>query len=960
MAVLSSDGKYVTVQKGDTLSAIAKKYGNGATYQQLASYNNISNPNLIYVGQIIYLTKTAASSGSGSSSSSSSSSSNSNTVTFTAFGLQSNTENTLFVTWTWDKQGETEKYVYEWTYDTGDGVWFIVSGSNSVDTHNYSASRQATYNIPSNAKRVRFCVKPVSKTYTSNNKETSYWTAKWSSYQTWTDSTPLTTPQSPSVKIEKYNLTASLENIAVKDATQIEFQIYKDDGSSAYKTGKATIAATKSASYSCTVDAGGEYKVRCRAVNGSDVSDWSEFSSGLKTIPSASSGITTIKANSETSVYLEWSAAGTAKTYDIEYTTKKTYFDGSDQTTTRTGIETTHYEITGLETGEEYFFRVRAVNEQGESAWSDIKSVVIGEKPSAPTTWSSTTTGITGEQVTLYWVHNAVDGSSQTYAELEITINGVKDSHTIKNTEDEDEKDKTSTYVINTTSYTEGTKITWRVRTAGITKEYGDWSVERTIDIYAPPTLELQITNVDGNAIETLTSFPMYVYGLPGPNTQTPNSYHLTVTANSSYKTVDNIGNERTVGQGEEVYSQYFDVQQALLVELLPNSIDLENGITYTVTCIVSMNSGLTAAESKEFSVSWTDEIYTPNAEIGYDSERCVTHIKPYCMDHRTKYYRVELSSDVYSKTDTAVDYSTLEDVYTNSGERVYVGILPNGLKVYYCEVYFDQNGNPIDPVCYEVNYSSGVYTVTNTVYNRSDIAGVLTSTGETVLMGITDARNEIRYCVSEDTSLVEDVTLSVYRREYDGRFVEIATGLNNASNTYVTDPHPALDYARYRVVAISNTTGAVSYYDVPGYPIGESAVIIQWDEVWSNFDTTEEAALEQPAWTGSLLRLPYNIDVSDNNTADVAHVLYIGRKHPVSYYGTQLGIKSSWNMEIDAKDKETLYALRRLAIWMGDVYVREPSGSGYWANVKVSFSQTHCKVTIPVSLDITRVEGGV
>ena len=44
----------------------------------------------------------------------------------------------------------------------------------------------------------------------------------------------------------------------------------------------------------------------------------------------------------------------------------------------------------------------------------------------------------------------------------------------------------------------------------------------------------------------------------------------------------------------------------------------------------------------------------------------------------------------------------------------------------------------------------------------------------------------------------------------------------------------------------------------------------------------------------------------------------------------------------------------------MGDVYVREPSGSGYWANISVSFSQTHRELVIPVSLSITRVDGGV
>ena len=63
--------------------------------------------------------------------------------------------------------------------------------------------------------------------------------------------------------------------------------------------------------------------------------------------------------------------------------------------------------------------------------------------------------------------------------------------------------------------------------------------------------------------------------------------------------------------------------------------------------------------------------------------------------------------------------------------------------------------------------------------------------------------------------------------------------------------------------------------------------------------------------------------------------------------------------MEIPKEDKKTLYALRRLSIWTGDVYVREPSGSGYWANISVSFSQTHNELTIPITITVTRVEGG-
>ena len=177
--------------------------------------------------------------------------------------------------------------------------------------------------------------------------------------------------------------------------------------------------------------------------------------------------------------------------------------------------------------------------------------------------------------------------------------------------------------------------------------------------------------------------------------------------------------------------------------------------------------------------------------------------------------------------------------------------------------------------------------------------------------------------------------------------------------NTTITDPHPALDHARYRIVAEDKSTGAVSFYDPPGLPIGSSAVIIQWDEAWTEFDTDETATLEHPPWSGSLLKLPYNIDVSDSVKPDVAKIEYIGRAHPVAYYGTQIGQTASWSVVIDKEDVDTLYALRRLARWMGDVYVREPSGSGYWANITVSFNQKHDGLTIPVSLDITRVEGG-
>lgn len=917
MAVLSSDGKYVTVQKGDTLSGIALKYlGAASKYKQLAAINNISNPNLIYVGQKIYLSSTGSGGSGGSGGSSSKKTSNSNKAKIDNFGLISNVENTLFATWTWSKDN-TESYKVLWTYDTGDGVWLVGNNSSiTVDKHTPSYARQSTFAIPTGARKVRFKVKPISKSKTKNGKETKYWTAEWSNIKTYTNTTPLETPDVPNVTIEKYKLTATLDNIKVEGATGIEFGVVKDNKTS-FSSGKVTIDRAH-ASYSCTVEAGGEYKVRCRAYAGSYLSEWSDYSENETTIPATPSGITTIRANDETSVYLEWAAEPTATAYDIEYTNKKEYFDVSDQTTTKTGIKTTNYIVTGLASGEEYFFRVRAINEKvsGEnwSSWSEIKSVVVGKDPAAPTTWSSTTTAMTGDELILYWVHNSEDGSKQTYAELEMYINGTKLVYTLANekiqnevityiplTEEEKEDGKTNSCTVHIDRYVEGTKIEWRVRTAGVTKVYGDWSIQRTIDVYAPPTLTLSITDDNGNQLETITEFPFYVSGLAGPKTQAPIGYHVTITSNDVYETTDSKGNTRTVNVGEDIYSKYFDTTEPLLVEFSAHNVDLENNISYTLTCVAAMNSGLTATTSLEFMVAWTDILYEPNAEISIDPETFTAYIRPYCEDGVITTYKVEFEGGNY--------VVTTEEL-------------------------------------------SGVW--------GEEVVDTFTTTGEQVMFGVNENDEEIYFCEVETRTPVTDVLLSVYRREFDGSFMELASGLDGAINTTITDPHPSLDFARYRIVAIAKDTGAVSYYDAPGYPVGGKAAIIQWDEEWTDFDIDEEDSLEKPAWAGSMLNLPYNIDISDDSSPDVSLVEYIGREHPIGYYGTQLGHSSSWSMEIDKSDKETLYALRRLQRWMGDVYVREPSGSGYWANITVSFSQTHCEVTIPVTLNVTRVEGGV
>lgn len=875
-----------TVERGDSLWWIASNYGSSiagnsinAKIDTLVQLNGIKNRNLIYVGQVLRL----SGSGSGSSSSGSSGSTGQTQPVVNAFGLQaSNTTSgknrAMYAAWTFSR-ANTKSFRYRW-FQYKNGIWAI--GSEGTTTGVDPVYCYSEWTADAEATKVEFQVIPVPTTHKdSSGNDVDDWTgAQWSVTKEYDFSNnPPLTPPTPSVSIVDLTLTASISNIVASelDAVGVKFNIVKDNSASIHTSAPVKINQTSNyVSYQYTVQPGSKYTVRACSVNSKGKeSGWSDFSSEVETRPSAPSQITTYRRNKRSdgsvSAYLEWTAVANATKYKIEYTTIREDFETASNNIKSVETENarTSIEITGIETGYDYFFRVKAVNSVGESDPTDIVVIPIGTPPAAPTTWSSASSAFVGESMSLNWTHNPTDNSRQSYAQLSLKINDNDwVSFVFENTTNE-----TSGETINETTFTYGkaisykgqlyvelntsystlknAKIQWKVRTAGVTDQFSDtaWSVERTIYIYEMPTLNLSMTSDlagTGDIITTLTSFPFYIRGvvsLESYGIQRPIGYHLRIVSKGQYQTVDDTGRTVTVNPGDAVYSKYFDTTSVLVVEMSANNVDLESGISYTVYCTADMSSGLTVDQSHDFSVSWTDITYAINAEISVDTDAYTALITPYCYD-------------------------------------------PNG-------------------------------------------------------------------------ELVENLTLSVYRREYDGQYTQIASGIPN-NGTSVTDPHPALDYARYRLVAKDTTTGAISFYDMAGYPVNGISVIIQWDEEWSTFDVTDETSVNGPSWSGSMLKLPYNIDVSDKRSTEVSFVEYAGRKHPVSYYGTQVGETSTWSMAIPKEDKETIYALRRLSLWAGDVYVREPSGMGYWANVNVSFSQNHTEVTVPVTLDITRVEGGV
>lgn len=937
-AYLSANPPYVIVEKGDTLGAIAQTYssyiagtgvwGTGGKVEKLVNLNDISNPNIIVVGQKINL--------SGSDAKKTNSS---NIPVIKAFGLQADTDRTIYATWTWSKSN-TDNYRVVWQYATGNGIWF--DGTDSTTT-----SKQNTYNAPSNATKVRFKVKPISKKRKVNGKETSYWTASWSSIKTYEfkNNPPVTPSISDSnisidntnkLVIEMNNLDSSVNGI---NASTLQFQIYRNSTKLVH-TGKANISSIGYLRYEWQATAGYKYSVRCRAVRGSVYGDWSDLTGDKWSMPPAPSKIIECSAFNETSAYLTWSGVASAVTYTIQYleipddaaegelAKDKTYFDvypSLIQTAEATpdvagGTPPTFKYINSLKIDKKYCFRVRS-NGNGDSMtskWTSVKTLTLGTTPGQATTWSSATSVMVGDELTLYWMHNAEDKSKPTQAKVYFRIDipdedpmyyvhtvtyelpetedeegtgtvaenesdddwslgdlaekgsefiqGLFTTSTSTNTSSNDDEDEpvVSRYAIQTTNFGEGATITWAVATKGSGDDFGEKSVVREVQIFDVPTIEFAPVLDDNIGISDDDTVDFICCRLPiamdvnvHTSMQKPIGYHLTITSSERYRTVDDVGNEKVVNENEAVYSQYFDTQDnPLTLNLSASDLNLENSVLYTMSCTVSLDSGLGIVSQTTFRVFWDEEQFQPNAEISVDKDSLTASIRPFC-----------------------------EAINEETGESY----------------------------------------------------------------------------------IVENVLLSVYRRDFDGGFTEIIKDVQNTSATFITDPHPALDYARYRIVARDMNTGGVSYYDVPGYPVNEPAVVLQWNESWRSFDTDEETWTEvdiateqgEPVWFGSILKLPYNVDISDSNDSEVELVKYIGRKNPVSYYGTQVGHTSSWSVEVPKSDRETIRMLRLLQTWMGDVYAREPYGSGYWAHVSVSFNQNHCETTVPVTIEVTRVEGG-
>lgn len=944
-------------------------------------------------------------------------------ITDAKIGLQGNTGNTIFATWSCNYQAQVDHFEVEWKYDTGNGIWFDGQTAN-VDAD----KRQATYNAPSGFKRVRFRIRPVSKTYVediqgvnqsgidavystlvSGQYNTAYWNGVWSDALSYDDDNYV----APTKKSKVTYFSVDLQNgtdrtlygswqwTATAQTDHFEVEWKYDTGNGIWFDG-ATNQVAADIRFDLYNAPSNAKRVRARILPVSKEitkatssglyktaywqGEWSSyvFYNFIEAKTPAKPSVPTVSMDGFTL---------TAELDSYDENTKYIGFEvvKNDEKTIKSGqsrVVTNHAAFTcTVDAGGQYKVRARGllpvsatpkVTNQVRTTVGNCEAGEWSEYSANVTTIPTTPEAITN--------HTALTTSS---VQLEWDPVPTATGYTIEYTTDKmffdasgEPKSQSVEGVTNMIITGLESGVAWYFRLCATNSQGNSgWSPIYSVILgkapAAPTTWSETSTVVVGEAITLY-----WMHNSEDSSNQTDAEIELTA-GGVSYPVDDVYLSTDGTASYAQVLSAWYN--EDVLVDAAGEtiltssnneiSLDLYNNFAAGTVLQWRVRTKGIVDEWSPWSVIRTVTVYEqPSIELIVSD---VSDFTRYI--YRLNSFPLYLSAKAYPMAQTAIGWNisvVANEAYetrNNNGRTQYVRA---GEEIYSKYISLRDNNLEVVLSAGDIAFENSVsYTIIFTVSMNSGLSATQTArlTVEWEYneyepnAEVTIDRDQLSayilpYCRDENGDPVSDMVLSVYRREYDGRFVEIASGLDNSKGITVTDPHPSLDLARYRIVARSTATGHISYFDIPGIPVGETGIIIQWDEEWSNYnyDNINTDPLTEPVWTGSFLRLPYNIAVSDSYGMDVSLIEYIGRAHPVSYYGTQLGVESSWSADIPRDDSETLYALRRLAIYQGDVYVREPSGSGYWAHVNPSFDRSYDSMKIPVSLQLTRVEGGV
>ena len=334
----------------------------------------------------------------------------------------------------------------------------------------------------------------------------------------------------------------------------------------------ASVRGTASSYVDTTTAADHWYAYRVCSQNSAGRSGYAESGYTYNT-PAAPVKVTPSRSG-EASVLLSIdNAARTATGLDIQRST-----DGDQWETVSSVSGSPVTEATDNPGGGTFYYRARNTRGELASEWSPTSEALVTIAPPNAPTLRTPASGVVVSKsqpfVTFEWLHNPVDGSAQTAAEVRYSLDSGSTWQVVAVDGNGASYGLTNAFAVNST-------VTWGARTKGVHAEFGPWSGNRAFTVKQEPTVAFAQPS-DGFTVENLPVSIQLQYDDP--------SGELASAALTIY---------------DGTRAVWSKVLSGLTYEIASEEWSPDNEKTYIVTADVRSTSTLTATASRSFNVSF-------------------------------------------------------------------------------------------------------------------------------------------------------------------------------------------------------------------------------------------------------------------------------------------------------------------------------------------------------------------
>lgn len=348
------------------------------------------------------------------------------------------------------------------------------------------------------------------------------------------------------------------------------------------------------------------------------------------TVPVAPTGITAAPTGREGTVKLTWNWSWEdANKVIISWADHADAWESTSEPSTYevTNIHAPSWNVSGLETGKAWYFRVRLVHETASGTtygpWSAMASVDLSSAPAVPTLVLDKAVITEDGTVTASWGYSSTDGTSQAYAEIctaTISGGGIVYGNVIAHT-------MTAQHITLSAAelgWTAGNTYLLCVRVVSASGKVSDsWSDPVSVAVAEPLTATISQSSLVSGELRTM---PMTVT-VTGAGAGGTTIVKIQRAADYQMARPDGETSDGFEGENVALITQTGEAQITITLDDLLGHLD--DGASYRIVATVQDGLGQSAEAELDFVVAWTHQALVPSATAQLDAKNNAMKITP-------------------------------------------------------------------------------------------------------------------------------------------------------------------------------------------------------------------------------------------------------------------------------------------------------------------------------------------